>query len=217
MKWESFTFHLEDIIAVWCNANALLPVLLVEPLTAAPASHALPGPHLPARTTGGRAGTPLGPGTPPYLLLSIPWAPSSSLTAVVLLVVVSSKLLAVVAATHKVSTASSVPVIETSISCSVTVSLSLPTRILWCAASPPVIVTASAALSCWRVKRNPWEEDRSWSLRNNRRCYVTAVILLMEVKTKLLAVIAATHKVSLTASMAVINTSIKRSITVSLS
>jgi hypothetical protein len=39
----------------------------------------------------------------------------------------------------------------------------------------------------------------------------------MEVKTKLLAVIAATHKVSLTASMAVINTSIKRSITVSLS
>jgi len=211
-------FHLEDIIAVRCNANALLPVLLVEALTTAPASHALPGPHLPARTTGSRAGTPLGPGTPPYLLLSRPCVPSYwSLTAVILVMVVSSKLLTVVAATHKVSTASSVSIIETSISCSVTISLSLATRILWCAASPPVIVTASTALPCWRVKRNPWEEDRCWSLRNNRRCYVTAVILLMEVKTKLLAVIAATHKVPLTASMAIINTSIKRSITVSLS
>merc|ERR1719402_1054885 len=139
------------------------------------------------------------------------------LTAVILVMVVSTKLLTVVTATHKVSTTSSVSIINTSITCSITVSLSFITRILWSTASPTIIVTPSASLTCGRFKRNAWNDDRCWPICAYRRWQITTVILLMEIKSKLLAVIAATDKISLTASMSIINTSIKRSITVSLS
>merc|ERR1719347_2278270 len=134
------------------------------------------------------------------------------LTTVVFLMVVSTKLLTIVNATYKVSTTTSVSIIKTSITWSVTVSLSFPTRILWSTAPSSIIVTASAALPCRRLNRNPWYYDRSWSLIRNRRWKITTVILLMEIETELLAVIAPTHKVSFAASMSIINPSIKRSI-----
>merc|ERR1719376_257166 len=40
-----------DVIALWLDADPLLPVLLVEPLLATPAPHTLPSPHLPPRST----------------------------------------------------------------------------------------------------------------------------------------------------------------------
>ena len=72
-------------------------------------------------------------------------------------------------------------------------------------------------LTCRRFKGNSWQRLRSRSGGQESFRKVTAVILLMVVETKLLAVVAATDKVSLTPLMSIISSSITRTITVSLS
>ena len=69
------------------------------------------------------------------------------LTAVVLLVVEMAKLLAVVTATHEVSLTAGMAVIETSVTRPVTVSLSLPTGLLWSTTSPPTVVPPGTPLT----------------------------------------------------------------------
>jgi len=130
---------------------------------------------------------------------------------------VGAELETVVGATHEVSLTSSMTVIGTSISRSITVSFSFITWILWSTASLAVVVSTSTSLTCRRFKGNSWQWLRSRSCGQESFRKVTAVILLMVVETKLLAVVAATDKVSLTSLMSIISSSITGSITVSLS
>merc|ERR1712106_316043 len=67
--------------------------------------------------------------------------------------VVQSKLLAVVAATNKISLAAFITIMKTSTTGSVTVSLSFITRLFWSAASPSTIITTRAPLSCGGLNR----------------------------------------------------------------
>ena len=84
------------------------------------------------------------------------------LAAVILLVVISSELLTVVTAAHQSSPAASVPVIDSAVSRSITVTLALTTGILWSAATPPVIVPATAPLAGGWSQGSPRHDD--WRL-----------------------------------------------------
>ena len=85
-----------------------------------------------------------------------------SVTAVVLLVEVGPELLTVVAPTHQASPAASVAIIDSSITSTVTVSLTLPARLLRSAAPPPVIVPTSAPLA--RRRSQGGSRHYYWSL-----------------------------------------------------
>jgi len=204
-------------ITIRIDADSLL-VLKEMVVLAIPDALSLSG--LPASSTSVTTGSPARPRTPALLLISIKfwrflyWR-SGSLAAVVLLVVVSSKLLAIVTPAHEVSLTARVSVIETSISRSVTVSLSFTTRLLWSTTSLPVVVTAPTSLTCRRLKRSAGHEDRFLSDREVLGS-VTAVVLLMEIGSKLSAIVTPTHEVSLAALVTVMSTAVKRSVTVSL-
>jgi len=191
-------------------------------------AHTFPGPDLPAPSTdllmNSAAGCPVTPGSPAKLLLShIARAGTTSqrhtlrpLTAVILGMVVSSKLETVVGATDEVSLAASVSIIVTAVSGTITVTLSLITGVLRGAASLAIVIPASTSLTCRWFKGHS-SRDQGQRLRDSQGLWkVTAVILFMEVCAKLLAVIAATHQVSLTATVTIISSSIQRSITVTL-
>ena len=68
------------------------------------------------------------------------------ITAVILLMIVRSKLLAVVASTHKISLAAGMTIIGSTISWTITITLSIVTRILRCTTSATVVVSASTSL-----------------------------------------------------------------------
>merc|ERR1711868_225518 len=108
-------------------------------------------------------------------------------------------------------------VIGAAISRSITVTFAFITRVLWGATSFTIVVSSRASLTCRRFKGNSWQWLRSRCCGQESFRKVTAVILLMVVETKLLAVVAATDKVSLTPLMSIISSSIAGSITVSLS
>jgi len=130
---------------------------------------------------------------------------------------VGTKLETVVRAAHKVSLAASMTVIDTSISRSITISLAFITGILWSTTSLAVVVSTRASLTCRRFQGNSWQWLRSRSCGQESLRKVTTIILLVIVETKLLAVVAATHQISLTTLMSIISSSISRSIAVSLS
>jgi len=115
---------------------------------------------------GARSHTPpLRPGAPvrgPTPEVVDDWSIIGSLTAIILLVVVGSELLTVVAPTHQASPAASVAIIDSSITSTVTVSLTLPARLLRSAAPPTVIVPASAPLARGRSQGGP--RHYYWSL-----------------------------------------------------
>jgi len=130
---------------------------------------------------------------------------------------VGTKLETVIGATHEVSLAASVAVIDTSVSRAITVSLAFITGILWSTTSLAVVVSTRASLTCRRFQGNSWQWLRNRSCGQESLRKVTTVVLLVIVETKLLAVVAATHEISLTTLMSIISSSISRSITVSLS
>merc|ERR1719242_2157731 len=106
--------------------------------------------------------------------------------------VVSSELLTVVTPAHQVPPAASVPVIDPSITSTVTVPLALPARLLRSAAPPPVIVPAPAPLARGGSQGGPGHYD--WGLGKGQVLWkVTAVILRVVVRSELLAVVTATH------------------------
>ena len=97
--------------------------------------------------------------------------------------VVSPELLTVVTPAHQVPPAASVPVIDPSITSTVTVPLTLPARLLRGAAPPPVIVPAPAPLARGRRQGGPWHYD--WGLGKGQVLgQVTAVILTAAVKVE---------------------------------
>jgi len=170
------------------------------------------------------AGCPVTPGTPAILLLPhIAGARSASqrhslgpLTAVILGVVVGTKLETVVGAADEVTLAASVTVIVTSITRTITVTLTLVTRVLRSAASLAVIISPGTSLTCRRLQRHTSRDQRK-RLRDGQSLWkVAAVILLVEVCSELLAVVAATHQVSLAAPVTIISSSIQRTVTVTL-
>ena len=133
--------------------------------------------------------------------------------------VVSSELEAVVAAADKISLAACVAVIDSAVKRSVTVSLAFITGILRSAASPSLVVPASAPLawqqsnvsreikSCqtWgRIYGDPGSDDWRRSLCGEALRQVTAVILGVIEQSKLPAVVAATHEISSAALVAVV-------------
>lgn len=170
------------------------------------------------------AGCPVTPGAPTVLLLPhIARARSSSqrhslgpLTAVILGVIVGTKLETVVGAADEVTLAASVAVIVTSVTRTVTVTLTLVTRVLRSAASLTIIIPPSTSLTCGGLQRHTsWDQGKG--LRDSQSLWkVAAIILLVEVCSELLAVVAATHQVSLAAPVTVISSSIQRTITVTL-
>jgi len=191
-------------------------------------AHTFPGPDLPAPSTDLlmhlTTGCPVTPGSPAKLLLSnVARAGTTSqrhtlgpLTAVILGMVVGSKLETVVGATDEVSLAASVSIIVATVPRTVTVTLSLIAGVLRGAAPLTIVIPASTSLTCRRLQGNT-SRDQGQRLRDSQGLWkVTAVILFMEVCAKLLAVVAATHQVSLTATVTIISSSIKRPITVTL-
>jgi len=111
-------------------------------------------------------------------------------------VVVGSELLTVVAATHQSSPTAPVTVIDSAVSGSVTVALALTTGILRSAAPPAVIVPAPAPLAGWWSQRRPGDDH--WSRGAGQVLgQVTAVVLLVEVSSELLTVVAPAHQVTL--------------------
>jgi len=130
---------------------------------------------------------------------------------------VGAKLETVVGAAHQVSLAASMTVIGTAISRSITVPFTFITRVLWGATSFTIVISSRASLTCRRFKGNSWQRLRSRSCGQESFRKVTTVVLLMVVETELLAVVAATDKVSLTPLMSIISSSITGSITVPLS
>jgi len=170
------------------------------------------------------AGCPVTPGTPAILLLPhIAGARPASqrhslgpLTAVILGVVVGTKLETVVGPTHQISSAASVAVIVTSITRTITVSLTLVTRVLRSAASLSIIISPGTSLTCRRLQRHT-SGDQGKRLRDSQSLWkVAAVILLVEVCSELLAVVAAAHQVTLTAAVTIISSTVQRSVTVTL-
>jgi len=170
------------------------------------------------------AGCPVTPGAPAILLLPhIAGARPASqrhslgpLTAVILGVVVGTKLETVVGAADEVTLAASVTVIVTSITRTITVTLTLVTRILRSAASLTVIISSGTSLTCRGLQRHTSRDQRK-RLRDGQSLWkVAAVILLVEVCSELLAVVAATHQVSLAAPVTIISSSIQRTVTVTL-
>jgi len=170
------------------------------------------------------AGCPVTPGTPAILLLPhIAGARPASqrhslgpLTAVILGVVVGTKLETVVGAAHQISLAASVSVIITAVTGSVTVALALVTGGLRGAASLAVIIPSRASLTC-RGLQGHTSRDQGQGLRGGQGLWkVTAVILLVEVCSELLAVVAAAHQVTLTAAVTIISSTVQRSVTVTL-
>jgi len=125
---------------------------------------------LPSSSAGVATGAPGRPRSPALLLIPIKlgrlggleWR-GCSLTAVVLLMVISSEFPAVVTPTHEISLTTSMTIIETSISRTVTVSLSLVTRLLWSTTSLPVVVTAPTPLSLIRNSKHGNYSSRSVS------------------------------------------------------
>jgi len=191
-------------------------------------AHTFPGSDLPAPSAdllvNLATGCPVTPGSPAKLLLSnVARASTTSqrhtlgpLTAVILGMVVGSKLEAVVGATDEVSLAASVSIIVTTVPGAITVTLTLITGVLRGAAPLTIVIPSSTSLTCRRLQGNT-SRDQGQRLRDSQGLWkVTAVILFMEVCAELLAVVAATHKVSLTASVTIISSSIKRSVAVTL-
>merc|ERR1719242_2592579 len=108
--------------------------------------------------------------------------------------VVSSELLTVVTPAHQVPPAASVPVIDPSITSTVTVPLALPARLLRSAAPPPVIVPAPAPLARGRSQGGPWHYH--WGLGGGQVLgQVTAVVLIVVVGPELLTVVTPAHQV----------------------
>merc|ERR1711894_297394 len=130
--------------------------------------------------------------------------------------VVGSKLETVVGATDEVSLAASVSIIVATVPRTVTVTLSLIAGVLRGAAPLTIVISSSTSLTCRRIKGHS-SRDQGQRLRDSQGLWkITAVILFMEVCAELLAVVAATHQVSLTATVTIISSSIKRPITVPL-
>merc|ERR1719411_2326032 len=83
------------------------------------------------------------------------------------------------------------------------------------AAPPPVIVPAPAPLARGWSQGGPGHDD--WSLGAGKVLgQITAVILLVVVGSEFLTVVAAAHQVTLAASVAVINSAVQWSVTVTL-
>jgi len=127
--------------------------------------------------------------------------------------IVSPEFLTIVAATDKVTFTSTVSIIGSPIFRSITITFTLITRILGCATSPAVEVTTGTTLPCFGLQWYTRNDDR-WF-----RCWkvfwlITAVVFFMEVRTKLLAIVAPADKVSFASPMTVVHASIKRSVTV---
>ena len=129
------------------ESTLTFPALLLPP--EGPRSHTPPA----------RPGTPVlgGGGTSERGGLRPVW----SLAAVVLLVVVGPELLAVVSPTHQTSSTATVTVIDSSVSRTVTVTLSLTTGLLRSTTPPPVVVTAPTPLTRGRSQGSPGHDDRS--------------------------------------------------------
>jgi len=170
------------------------------------------------------AGCPVTPGTPAILLLPhIAGARPASqrhslgpLTAVILGMVVGTKLETVVGAADEITLAASVAVIVTSVTRTITVTLTLVTRVLRSAASLTVIISPGTSLTCRRLQRHT-SGDQGKRLRDSQSLWkVAAVILLVEVCSELLAVVAAAHQVTLTAAVTIISSTVQRSVTVTL-
>ena len=100
-----------------------------------------------------------------------------SLTTIILGVEIMSKLLTIVAAAHQVSLAPFITIMLTSITRSITVSLSLITGILRCAASLAIIVPAPASLTSWRQQWYPRLRHCHWIDILNCLGQVATVIL----------------------------------------
>merc|ERR1719270_1582088 len=221
------TFKLCEEIIAFSLTDSLLRFKLVLDGCSTLSAHTLSVSGLLAEPTVVTAAGPCGPWAPTKLLLSHTATTSSgaelsttiagSLTAVILGMEVGAKLETVVGAAHKVSLAASMTVIGTAISRSITVTFAFITRVLWGATSFTIVISSRASLTCRRFKGNSWQRLRSRSGGQESFRKVTAVILLMIVETKLLAVVAATDKVSLTSLMSIISSTITGSITVSLS
>jgi len=170
------------------------------------------------------AGCPVTPGAPAILLLShIAGArPASqrhslgSLTAVILGVVVGTKLETVVRAADEVTLAASVAVIVASVTRTITITLTLVTRVLRSAASLTVIIPPGTSLTCRRLQRHTSRDQRKRLRDSQSLRKVAAIILLVEVCPELLAVVAATHQVSLASPVTVISSSIQRPVTITL-
>jgi len=162
------------------------------------------------------AGCPVTPGAPAILLLPhVAGARTASqrhtlgpLAAVVLGVVVGAKLEAVVGAADEVTLAAPVPVIVAAITRPVTVTLALVTRVLRSAAPLAVIIPASTSLTCRRLQGHASRDQGQWLRDGQSLRKVAAVVLLMEVCPELLAVVAATHQVSLAAPVTIIGSSV---------
>jgi len=78
-----------------------------------------------------------------------------------------------------------------------------------------IIIAPARLRTCRRLKRSAGHEDRFLSDREVLGS-VTAVVLLMEIGSKLSAIVTPTHEVSLAALVTVMSTAVKRSVTVSL-
>jgi len=140
-----------------------------------------------------------------------------SLTTIILGVEIMSKLFTIVAPAHQVSLAPFITIMLTSITRSITVSLSLITGILRCAASLAIIVPAPASLASWRQQWYPRLSHCHWIDILNCLGQVTAVILGMIICSKLETVVSPTHQVTSTTIMTIIGSSVKWSITITFS
>jgi len=109
-----------------------------------------------------------------------------------------------------------VPVIIPAVPGPVTVTLALVTGGLGGAASLAVIIPSSASLTCRGLQRHTGG-DQGQGLRGGQGLgIITAVILLMEVCSELLAVVAAAHEVALTSAVTIVSSSVQGPVTVTL-
>ena len=138
-------------------------------------------------TTGLAAGAPGPPGSPTSTAV---WL----LAAVVLRVEVGSELETVVGPAHQSSHAASVPIMLTSITRPVTVSLADITGTLRSATSPALVVPPTAFLTFRRLQPHSGYYWGGW-LGLNSGGFLTAVVLLMIVEAKLATVVAPAHEV----------------------
>merc|ERR1719513_481639 len=113
--------------------------------------------------------------------------------------VVQTILLTVVTPTHQVTPAPSIIIIPPSI----TSSLPFTTGLSRGAAPSTIVVTPSTPLTWRRRQWYPWYQDRAWPGGGDGGWLVTTVVFLIVVKTKLLAIVAPTHKAALATTMTI--------------
>ena len=133
------------------------------------------------------------------------------LTTVITGMIVGTKLLAIVSSTHKISFTTSITIRLTSITPSITVSFSHITRISRGAASCYSLNISSHTSLTWRSVICLWFDIElgSW-------WFLAAVITFMKPGTKLFTIVPSTYKISFASIITIIFTSIKWSITVTL-